>query len=184
VPTGDWFTVPDAAACCGVTEHQVRDDIRTGTLAATAHPRSDQGGSRYLISADAIAAYDGPAGQSELASLAEELGLSYDTVRHFVGRNPDLELQRTPGQRNGVLTAADIEFVRQHFRKQAELHERAIRLIDVAREIGISVAAINTLIRRGQLIEDDRFHGGYRSLTRASVEQFQQSRHPRRRRTW
>jgi hypothetical protein len=179
-PDGDWLGVVDAASCLGVSEVQVRRDIRAGKLPAISSPRNDQKGIRYLVSTPDLLEHEADSPASEMAALAEEVGVSYDVVRQLVRRHEDLELERRPGRRAGTLSVEAKAYVREYFAEQEALRERAVRLTDVAKDLGLSVAAVDTIIRCGQLTEDVRFHGGFRSLTRASVEEFV-LRPPRRR---
>jgi hypothetical protein len=162
--------VPDAAAAyLGVSEHQVRDNIRTGRLTAQRAARHDQVGTRYIVDFHTVSEVAADSTGSEVAALADELGVAYDAVRRLIVRHEKLELRRADGRRNGTIPKETVD-VREHFAEQDALRARAVRLTDVASEMGVSVASINTMIRRGDLIEDIRFHGGYRSLTKDSVE--------------
>jgi hypothetical protein len=180
-PDGDWLDVAGVATYLGISQHQVRDDIRAGKLPAIRVSRPDQGGGHYLVSAGDLREREAERSPSDMTALAEELGVPYDAIRQLVRRHEELVLVREPGRRNGVLSDNADAFIRQYFSEQAALRSRAVRLTDVAKELGFSVASIDTLIRRGELVEDMRFHGGFRSLTRTSVEAFK-SRGARRRR--
>lgn len=181
IPAGDWLDVADVATYLGISQHQVRADIRAGKLAAIREPRPDQGGGRYLVSAADLREREAEVGPSDMTVLAQELGVPYDAVRQLVRRHEELVLVREPGRRDGVLSDEADAFLREYFSEQTALRSRAVRLTDVAKELKFSVASIDTLIRRGELVEDIRFHGGFRSLTRSSVEAFK-SRGARRRR--
>ena len=169
-PEGDWLTVSDAAATRGVTPAQIRSDIRSGRLPAIEVTRSDQEGKQYLVAtADVLAMADRLGTGSELRQLAEELDVAYDTVRHYVVRHPDLTWESNGG-RDYRVTEDVADAIRAYFLAQRSLSERARRMPEVANELGVSVAAVDTHIRHGRLVEDDRFHGGVRSITKASLE--------------
>lgn len=181
-PDGDWLTVADAAALMGVTEHQVRDDIRNGRLAGISVQRPDQAGQRHLVSAEAMAELPAKPETSDLVALALELGLEYDVVRQYVARHPVLALEREDGRRDGHLSEYAAACVREYFEEQVQLEERAVRITEVAKEFGVSVASIRTLIARNELVEDGRLHGGFRTVTRESVQSLIAGRAGRRRR--
>lgn len=180
VPVEDWVTVSDAAAYWGVSEHQLRDDIRAGKLPAIVTQRPEQRGIRYLIRSQTLLTHAVDRHRSDLSALAEELDLPYDVIRQFVARSPSLTLARDLGRRAGSLSDEDAEKVRTYFGEQQALLQRAVRMTDVASELGMSTAMIGTLVKRGVLVEDIRFHGGHRSLTLASVDEFKRQRSGRR----
>jgi integrase len=169
-PAGDRLSVKDAAALRGVSAVQIRDDIRTGKLQGTKAPRVDQNGLRYeVVAADVLAACDLTADRLGMRELALELGVPYDRVRQYIRRSPDLKCEPL-GDRDYHVPDDVAAQVRAYFLEQEALEARAVRLPEVARELGISVAAIKTLVKRGRLVEDVRFHGGIQSITRASLE--------------
>lgn len=169
-PDGDWLTVADAAAYLGVTEHQVRDDIRTNRLEGISVQRPDQAGRRHLVSVEAMVRLPGTPETSDMVALALDLGVEYDVVRQYVARHPVLALERKDGRRDGHLSEYATACVRDYFEEQVQLAERAVRITDVAKDFGVSVASVRTLIAKNELVEDGRLHGGFRTVIRESVQ--------------
>ncbi|MCZ4501073.1 MAG: site-specific integrase [Marmoricola sp.] len=164
------LSVEDVAALQGVEPVYVRELIKAGKLQATKVTRTDQGGFRYSITvADALTSRDERSGRHAMRELAAELDRPYDTVRQYIRRHPDLECEPF-GDRDYHVPEDVAAHVAAYFRRQDALELRAVRMPVVAGELGVSVAAVNTLIKHGVLVEDDRFHGGVRSITVVSLE--------------
>lgn len=168
-PAGNWITVSVAAELRGVSTTQIRSDIAAGRIRAVTEGRAEQGGDRYLVDEENVLALaDRLAAGSGMRQLSEELGEPYDKIRQYIRRSSDLHCEPLGG-RDYHLTDEVAEKVRAYFREQQALERRAVRVPEVARELGISVAAIDTLIRQGRLTEDLRFHGGVRSISKESL---------------
>jgi integrase len=164
------LSVDDVAALHGVQPAHIRELISAGKLRATRVSRTDQGGFRYSIAVnDALASRDERAGRLGMRELAAELGRPYDVLRQYIRRHPDLACEPF-GERDYHVPEEVAAHVRAYFREQEALESRAVRMPEVSRQLGISVAAIDTLIKHGVLEEDDRFHRGVRSITTASLE--------------
>ena len=175
-PNGDWITVATAAQLRGVVTAQIQADIRAGHLRAILVDRPDQGGSHYLVDeTEVLAMADRLGAGSGMRQLADELGEPYDKIRQYIRRHPDLTCDPLGGRDYSVPEEVG-EHVRAYFREQQALEARAFRMPDVAKELGISGAAIATLVRQGRLVEDLRFHGGVRSITRASLDAYRARR--------
>lgn len=180
---GDWISVVQAAELRGVTTAQVLEDIRTGRLQGWKTPRPDQAGFRYLVDAeDVLRMVDRLGAGSGMRQLADELGEPYDKIRQYINRHPALRCEARAGGRDHHVPIEVADHVRSYFQAQRALAERAVRLPEAAKQLGISVASVKTLIRHGELEEDDRFHGGVQSVTRTSLENYSRRGRPRLRR--
>ncbi|GAA1892633.1 hypothetical protein [Lapillicoccus jejuensis] len=183
IPDGDWLSVAQAAELRGVTTAQILDDIRNGRLESMKALRADQAGFRYLVDVKGLLRMADELGAgSSMRELAHELGEPYDKIRQYITRHPDLSCVARDGVRDHQMSDEVANHVRSYFLAQRALAERAIRMPDAAKQLSISVASVKTLIRHGQLQEDDRFHGGVQSVTRLSLEKYQaRGRHRLRR---
>jgi integrase len=170
---GDWICVAQAAELRGVTTAQILDDIRNGRLRAIETPRVDQAGFRYLVDASRVLEMADRLGAgSRMRQVADELGEPYDKIRQYIHRHPALSCEARDGDRDYHVPDEVADHVRSYFTAQHALAERAIRMPEVAKRLGISVACVKTLIKHGELQEDDRFHGGVQSVTRVSLETY------------
>jgi hypothetical protein len=172
----DGLSVEDVAGLQDVKPAYIRELIGAGKLKATKVARADQRGLRYSISVnDALASRDERSGRLSMRTLADEVGRSYDTLRQYIRRHPELECEPF-GERDYHVPDDVADHVRAYFRDQDALTERAVRMPEVSDRLNVSVAAIDTLIRHRLLVEDARFHGGIRSITRTSLEAYRRSR--------
>ncbi|RYP84243.1 helix-turn-helix domain-containing protein [Nocardioides guangzhouensis] len=158
------FTTAEVAEALGRTEQTVAGRIRAGELPAVRY----QGG--YLIrESDFLAELERVAGQVSLKDLAAEVLRDYDVVRHYI-RRAGLALEEFTA-RDAHAPVDTAENVRLYFKEQDALLQRATRLSTLAKEIGVSVAMLDTRIRKGLLVEDPvREHGGLRMVTNESAE--------------
>lgn len=176
---GDRIPVVQAAELRGVATAQILDDIRNGRLRGTKTPRRDQAGFRYLVDVEEVLRMADQLGAgSSMRKLADELGEPYDKIRQYINRHHALSCEPREGRRDHHMPDEVANQVRSYFLAQRALAERAIRMPEAAKQLGISVASIKTLIKYKELEEDGRFHGDVQSVTRASLERYlQRGRH-------
>ncbi len=156
-----------------MTTAQILDDIHDGRVRTIEVARADQAGFRYLVEAeDVLEMAARLRAGSRLRQLADELGEPYDKIRQYINRHPALSCEERDGGHDQYLPDEIADHVRSYFTAQHALAERAIRMPEVAKGLGICVASVKTLMRHGELEEDARFHGGVQSVTRASLESY------------
>lgn len=125
------------------------------------------GQERRVRLSDAMALRERLRNQVTLVRLAEEVETTYHTVYQFV-RAQGLELEAW-GERDFIVPAVTATRLRQHYAHQAALHRRAVPYSIAAKELGMSVAAVEHLVRDGILDQDERAHDGRRMVTRESL---------------
>lgn len=177
-PDDPLLSTEDGAQVLGVSLQTYRKWIRASVLPSVPVGVRSSREERRAPRSAVLRLADQLQGRVSLHELADQVGRQYHTVYQYV-RAQGLEL--TPvGERQYAVPEETAERVRTHYRTQAELEARAMRVSAVAVELGCSGAVVERHLAAGALVLDQmRAHDGSRMVLRTSVQALeQQQRRP------
>ncbi|MBU6243813.1 MAG: helix-turn-helix domain-containing protein [Actinomycetales bacterium] len=163
------MTAGQACDLLGVNARTVRQWVRDGRLTA-ARPGAD--GTPLMIPTQAVLDLAGElSSRRRLADVAADLHVDYERAYYLV-RREHLEIEQAGPSAPVTVPAATEARLRSIVEAERELAARAATIAEAAGILGVSPAAVQSLIEAGSLAEiPERGWRGSRLITRASIRE-------------